>query len=551
MIRKDQILDKGYEVFQKTFQWDIPHDYNIANDVCDRHSAKNSNNIALYLEDGSGLEKKVTYAKLKELSDRFANYLTSKGTKKGDRVAIMLPQKLETVIAHLGIYKTGAIAVPLSILFGPEALTYRLNDSGCKLVVVSDENIKSLYDIWDELEFIETAVVVGNSKSSHEGVRFDEIINKASPSFSPVAVNSADPAIIIYTSGTTGKPKGTLHSHQVLIGHIPAVQLFFDLAPQPDDVFWTPADWAWIGGAFDLLFPGLFFGCPVVGTVMGKFDPEKAFYYISKYQVTCSFMPATVLKMLMQVPNPKQKYDIKLRVVGSGGEAVNPVIHQWYEENLNVPINEFYGQTEANLLVGNCSKVLAVKPGSMGKPYPGHVVEVIDEKGNILPPGEPGEVALDPQGDPVAFLEYWNNPEATKEKYLGKWLITGDMASKDKEGYLWFEGRKDDVIISAGYRIGPTEIESTLLQHPAVSEAAAIGSPDELRGEVVKAFIKLKSGFSPSDELEQEIRTLVKSNLSAYAYPRELEFIEQIPLTTTGKIKRKELREMDIKSKES
>ena len=551
IIRKEQIIDKGYEVFQKTFQWNIPHDYNIANDVCDRHAAKNSNNIALYLEDGSGLEKKVTYARLKELSDRFANYLTSKGIKKGDRVAIMLPQKLETVIAHLGIYKTGAIAVPLSILFGPEALSYRLNDSACKAVVVSDDSINTLFDIWDELEFIETAVIVGDSKSSIEGVSFDEIINKASPNFSPVAVNHTDPAIIIYTSGTTGKPKGTLHSHQVLIGHIPAVQLFFDLAPQPDDVFWTPADWAWIGGAFDLLFPGLLFGGPVVGTVMGKFDPEKAFHYISKYQVTCSFMPATALKMLMQVPNPKQKYDIKLRVIGSGGEAVNPVIHQWYKEYLNVPINEFYGQTEANLLVGNCSKVLAVKPGSMGKPYPGHKVEVIDEEGNVLPPGEPGEVALDPQRDPVAFLEYWNNPEATKEKYLGKWLITGDMASKDKEGYLWFEGRKDDVIISAGYRIGPTEIESTLLQHPAVSEAAAIGSPDELRGEVVKAFIKLKAGFSQTDELKQEIRMLVKSKLSTYAYPRELEFIEQIPLTTTGKIKRKELREMDKMRKES
>ncbi len=550
MIKKEHVSGKNYEEFRNSFKWEIPDKYNIAYDVCDKHAENNGSKFALYLEDDKGEEMKVTFKKLKELSDRFANYLTGVGVKKGDRVAIMLSQKLETAVAHIGIYKIGAIAVPLSILFGPEALTYRLNDSGCKVVVVEIENAGILSDIWSNFKNVENTVLVGDGSAPIGGIKFGEVLDSASSSFNLVETKAADPAIIIYTSGTTGKPKGTLLPHQVLLGHVPSVQLYFDLAPKTGDVFWTPADWAWIGGAFDLLFPGLKFGGPVVGSVMGKFDPERAFYLISKYQVTCTFMPATVLKMMMQVKDPKHKYNFNLRVVGSGGEAVNPVIHQWYKENLNISINEFYGQTEANLLVGNSSELLAIKPGSMGKPYPGHKVEIIDEEGNVLSAGETGEVALDHRGDPVAFLEYWNNPEATREKYLGKWLITGDMASKDENEYLWFEGRKDDVIISAGYRIGPTEVESTLLQHPAVSEAAAIGSPDELRGEVVKAFVKLKEGYSSSEVLEKEISSLVKSNLSAYAYPREIEFIEDIPITTTGKIKRKELREMEKKRKE-
>lgn len=544
MINREQFLEKDYDEVRKSFSWSIPGKYNIADDCCDRIAREKPDKVALYVEDEKGKEIIATYGQLKELSDRFANFLVSTGIKKGDRVAIVLPQRLETVVAHLGVYKVGAIAVPLSILFGADALTYRLNDSGARVAVIDSSVSEKFTEIKEGLQYLEKILVVGEPVAN-DMLGFQDLLAKSSPHFKGVDTESSDPAIIIYTSGTTGNPKGALHAHRVLLGHIPGFQLFFDFAPQPGDVFWTPADWAWIGGAFDLLFPGLKYGGPVIGSVSGKFDPERAFHLMAKYKVTCTFMPATALKMLMQVPKPGKRYDLQLRAIGSGGEAVNPVIHEWYRENLDVPVNEFYGQTEANLLVGYCSQVLKLKPGSMGKPFPGHKVDLIDEKGNALPPGELGEIALDAAGDPVVFLEYWNNREATTEKFIGRWLATGDMAVKDEEGYLVFNGRKDDVINSAGYRIGPTEVESSLLQHPAVAEAAAIGVPDELRGEVVKGFVKLKSGYVPSEKLKKEIQDFVKTRLSAYAYPREIEFIDELPLTTTGKVKRRELRELE------
>ena len=357
-----------------------------------------------------------------------------------------------------------------------------------------------------------------------------------------------DPALIIYTSGTTGPPKGALHAHRVVLGHVPGVEFFHNFFPQKDDVYWTPADWAWIGGLIDVLFPSWHHGMPVVAYRAKKFDPEQAFYFISKYGIRNAFMPPTALKMMRQVKDPRKRYDYRMRTIGCGGETLGEELLDWGKEVMGLTINEFYGQTEVNLVVGNCCEIMQVRRGSMGKPIPGHRVEVIDEEGNVVAPGTVGEVAIQ-RPDPVMFLEYWRNPEATKDKFVKDWSLTGDLAKKDEDGYLWFVGRKDDLITSSGYRIGPAEIEDCLIKHQAVAMAAVIGSPDPVRGEIVKAFIVLKPEVSPSKALHEEIQNFVKTRLAAHEYPREIDFVKELPMTTTGKIMRRELRKMDIEKK--
>jgi acetyl-CoA synthetase len=309
-------------------------------------------------------------------------------------------------------------------------------------------------------------------------------------------------------------------------------------------VFWTPADWAWTGGLMDGLLPSWCYGKPIVAFEGGKFDSERACRLMEKYAVTNAFIPPTALKMIRQVTDI-DRYQFKLRAIMSAGETMGAELYEWGQEVLGFQINEMWGQTEFNYLVGNCAPIMTVKPGSMGKPYPGHVVSVIDDDGNELPAGENGELAARRIGDPVMFLGYWNNDEATRDKFTGDWFCTGDVGYRDEDGYIWFVGRKDDVISSAGHRVGPGEIEDCLLKHPAVVQAAVIGSPDDLRGNVIKAYIVLAEDCTPSEALKSEIQAAVKTRLAAHEYPRAIEFIDEMPMTTTGKVRRVELRRMD------
>ena len=536
--------NQSFEQLRRDFRWRIPEHYNIGVDVCDKHRQRFAA-PALYLENAEGRSYSVSFGELKTRSDRFANALRGLGVARGDRVAIILPQREEAVIAHIAVYKLGAVALPLAVLFGPDALEYRLGDSGAKLAISDAGHMEMLNDIRPRLPALETIVAC----DSHAGGRgFWELLESASESFEPVKTRRDDPALLIYTSGTTGPPKGALEAHRCLPGNLPGFELSQNFYPGEQDLMWTPADWAWTGGLLDALLPALHYGVPVLGYAGGRFDPEQACRLMGKHGVRNAFIPPTAIKMLMQIDSPRQKYDLKLRSIMSAGEQVGAEVVRWVSEELAVEVNEMWGQTEFNYLVGNCTQVMPVRPGSMGKPYPGHTVDPVDPSGNPMPDGEIGELAAR-RDDPVFFLGYWENEQATREKFIGDYWGTGDLGYRDGDGYLWFVGRSDDVISSAGHRIGPGEIEDCLIKHEAVAQAAVIGSPDELRGEVVKAFIILADGQTPSDTLAQSIQQSVKQRLAAHEYPREIEFVDSLPMTTTGKIRRVELRELEIARK--
>ncbi len=535
-----------YEEVYKSFRWPIPEYYNIGVDICDKWAGERYR-LALIYEDEEGKVEKFTFWDLKGLSNRLANALKAYGVERGDRVGILLPQCPETALSHIAIYKVGAIAIPLFTLFGPDALEYRLSNSEAKAVITDAANIEKILQIKDALPHLK--IIIATRAKPQEGVLdYWKSVEKGSPYLDPVKTKADDPALIIYTSGTTGPPKGALHAHRVVLGHVPGVEFFHNFFPLKDDLYWTPADWAWIGGLIDVLFPSWHHGIPVVAYRAKKFDPEQAFHFISKYGIRNAFMPPTALKMMRQVKEPRKRYDYNMRTIACGGETLGEELLDWGKEVMRLTINEFYGQTEVNLVVGNCGEIMEIRRGSMGKSIPGHRVDVVDEEGKIVPPGKVGEVAI-LRPDPVMFLEYWRNPEATKDKFIGDWSLTGDLAKKDEDGYFWFVGRKDDLITSSGYRIGPAEIEDCLIKHPAVTMAAVIGSPDVVRGEVVKAFIILKEGTAATKELSAQIQEFVKTRLAAHEYPREIEFVKELPLTATGKIMRKDLRKREVEKK--
>ncbi|MBS1269712.1 MAG: Acetyl-coenzyme A synthetase [Gammaproteobacteria bacterium] len=528
---------RDFESIRKDFRWSIPERYNMARDVCERHSAI-ADRPALYYENAAGERRVYTFGDLKTLSNRLANALAHWGIEKGDRVGIVLPQRLETGLAHIAIHKLGAVSLPLSILFGPDAIEYRLKDSGAKAVITLGRHADMIRDIEDRLPNLE--IVISCDESTGDA-RFWPALDRASDRFEVVDTLADDPALLIYTSGTTGPPKGALVAHRSLIGNLPGFELSQNFYPKPGDVFWTPADWAWTGGLLDGLLPAWYYGTPIVGFEGGKFDPDHAVDLIERYGVTNSFIPPTALKMIRQVPDLESR-PLELRGIMSAGETLGGELYEWGESVLDLKINEMWGQTEFNYLVGNSARIMEVKPGSMGRPYPGHEVDAIDNHGNVVARGEPGELAARVE-DPVMFLGYWEDEKATKEKIGNGWFRTGDVGYRDQDGYIWFVGRKDDVISTAGYRVGPGEIEDCLLKHPAVAQAAVIGKPDELRGNVIKAFIVLARGHSGDEALKQDIQDTVKNRLAAYEYPREIDFIDEMPMTTTGKIKRMELRE--------
>ena len=538
-----------YRALYNTFRWYVPREFNIA-EVCCRRWSQETTRIALHYEDETGAHASFTYAALQADANRLSNALQALGVVCGERVAIVLPQRPETAIAHIAVYQMGAVAMPLSLLFGPEALEYRLQNSEAVVAIVDATALASIEQVRGRCPDLRHLIVVGESSLNAIWHAWGALLGRHGDTYSPVATLADEPALLIYTSGTTGPPKGALMPHRALIGNLPGFVASHNWFPQPGDVFWSPADWAWTGGLMDALLPTMYFGFPIVG-FRGRFTPERAFELMQRHGVTNAFLFPTALKMMMKSESePRSQYRLKLRSLMSAGEAVGEAVFDWCRDALGVTVNEMFGQTEMNYIVGNSYQKWPARAGSMGRPYPGHRVAVIDDDANVVPAGQTGEVAIhrrDIHGDtdPIFFLEYWRNPTATRAKFSGDWCRTGDLASADRDGYLWYQGRADDMFKAAGYRIGPSEIENCLVRHPAVANAAVVPKPDAERGALVKAFVVLAAGYDASSALIEELQLHVRGKLAPYEYPKEIEFIAELPMTTTGKVQRRVLREIE------
>jgi acetyl-CoA synthetase len=478
-----------------------------------------------------------TFGEVADQANRLANVLRELGIRPGDVVGVVNPASFETGVAYMALFRMGAIALPLASLFGPDALKFRLRHGEARAVITSSANVAK---VREALSGDEPVPVLLIGAEPQEGERsYEEALAGASAEFEPVSTRAEDPAFLIYTSGTTGEPKGALHAHRCIFGHIPAFETLYDFYPKQRDVLWSPADWAWLAGLMDILVPAWFQGLPLVVDLDGSFAPERAVWLMREFRVTLTLLPATALRIIRAAGLPGGGF--AFRTVCSGGEALGADLLAWSEEFFGAPVNEGYGQTELNASIGNCASVYPVKPGSLGRALPGTVVAVLDEDGNPVV-GRTGELAID-RNHPNTLLEYWRNPEATAAKFQGDWLLSGDLAVQDEDGYIWFESRKDDVIKSSGYRIGPGEIESCLGAHEAVAMAAVIGAPDERRGQVPKAFVVLRANHEPTDELAEELRGHVRTRLAPHEVPREIVFLDDLPKTTTGKIMRRALRD--------
>ncbi len=529
-----------YHALRRAFRWQIPDQFNIGVAVCSRWAETDPQRAAIITYNPRGESHPASFAQLDQLSNRFANTLAAHGVKRGDRVALLLPQVIETVAAHVAVYKLGAIALPLAMLFGPDALEYRLKNCAAVAVIMTKASSEKIAGIRGHLNELNAVFSIDGAIDGALDLHAEA--ERASDQFTAAETTPDDPAMLIYTSGTTGPPKGALHGHRVLLGHIPGIQFGYEFPPKPFDFFWTPSDWAWAGGLLNVLLPSLYFGLPALAHRFDKVDPEMAWRLLETSGVRNVFIPPTALKMMRAAAPVDIGGKLKLRSVISGGESVGRQLQEWSRDTLGLKINEIYGQTECNLVVGSCAAIGVWRLGAIGRPTPGHDVAVIDPHGKPLPPGQAGNIAVK-RPDPVMFLGYWDNDQATRDKFVGDWMLTGDQGIVDENGYFSFFGRDDDVITSAGYRIGPSEIEDCLISHPAVKLAAVIGKPDPLRTEIVKAFIVLNDGHQPGDQLAKEISNYVKTRLSAHEYPREIAFQDSLPLTTTGKVIRRLLRE--------
>ncbi|GAA4012205.1 acyl-CoA synthetase [Actimicrobium antarcticum] len=549
-VIKSKVIDQ-YQALYDDFVWHVPTRFNIA-EVCSKRWSRDASRIALLCEDESGDALSLTYEELQLEANRLSNALRYLGVQQQECVAIILPQRVETAIAHIACYQMGAVAMPMSILFGPDALEYRLQDSDASVAIVDQAGLANLLTSRERCPALKHIIYVDGEMALC--LDWHELLAEASTDFTLVDTLASDPAILIYTSGTTGAPKGALLPHSAVIGNLTGFVASQNWFPQKRDIFWSPADWAWTGGLMDALLPSLYFGQTIVGYT-GRFTAEVAFSLMERYAVTNTFLFPTALKMMMKaVPHPRKHYKLKLRAIMSAGEAVGDAVFNWAKSALGVSVNEMFGQTEMNYIVGNSAKKWPARPGSMGRPYPGHRVAVIDDAGREVPAGTIGEVALnrcDRHGtpDPVFFLGYWKNPQATAQKYRGDWCCTGDLALMDGDGYLWYQGRADDMFKAAGYRIGPSEIENCLVKHASVANAAVVPKPDAERGNLVKAFVVLVPGVARNPDadaaLKLALQAHVKSQLAPYEYPKEIEFIDALPMTTTGKLQRRLLRDLE------
>ena len=533
-IADSDLLGYGsYQALVRDFQWDIPERMNMASEVFDRWSDARGR-VAIYVEHADGRRDTWSYWRLIRLAKRYANFLVSLGVQPGDRVSLVMQQGAELAALHLAVYSVGAVALPMSILYGPDSYRHILSDSATSVIVVGEAYADPIRSVRDDLPALGTVVISGQPA---EGERSLSEADGYPADFDPIDTSSEDPALLLYTSGSTGHPKGALHAHRILEGYLLTFKLFFNVEFDESTVFYTPSDWAWVGGLLDILLPALVFGCPVVADEE-RFSAERAFEVIGRNGVTHAFLTPTALKVMAQVPDPGPRFDLDLRVIASGGESVADELHRWSERDLGAVINEFYGLTEVNHLVGGCEALWPGQPGWMGLPYPGRDVALLDESGEEVSPGEIGEIAVRP-GDPTQMLEYWGNPAATAGMRRDGWILTGDQATLDANGYIRFLGRDDDMIASAGYRIGPAEVEESLVRHAAVAEVAVIPAPDRIRGHVVKAMVVLADGHRPGDDLTAELQAQVKTQLAAYKYPRIVEYVESLPKTSTGKLNRK------------
>ncbi|WP_145636256.1 MULTISPECIES: AMP-binding protein [Rhizobium] len=532
-----------YEALYRDFRWEIPAKFNMGHAVCDAWAECEPDRICLQHFNPNGNHFSMTYGELRDRSASFANALVALGVRAGDRVALLLPQSFETVVAHVAIYKMGAIALPLALLFGAEALKYRLRAAGASAIVTNRFGLERLRPIRDRLPELAQVISIDGGEEGVSG--FADLVAAHPPLFAVADTGPDDPALMIFTSGTTGPPKGALHGHRVLPGHIPGMQFAHEGFPKAGDRLWTPSDWAWAGGLLNALLPSLMLGVPVVSSPGQKFDPHMAFRIMAEMEVRNAFIPPTALRLLKAVDNPRAHYDLKLRTIGSAGEALGRETFEWARSALGVSVNEFFGQTECNFVLSSSEAFGVSRGGATGKPAPGHHVAIVDADGHEVPVGETGQIAIR-RPDPVMFLGYWQNEAATEAKFANDWLLTGDIGRQDADGYISFVGRDDDVITSSGYRIGPSEIEDCLGGHPAVQMAAAVGKPDAVRTEIVKAYVVLVPGREPSETLAAEIREWVKTRLSMHEYPREIEFVDALPLTTSGKVIRRLLRERAI-----
>lgn len=550
----------AHEKLHGSFHWKVPQRFNIADVCCGRWAREMPESIAVYGEHENGMTAQYSYGALQAQANHLSHALQRLGIARGDRVAIVMPQRVETAIAHIAIYQLGAVAMPLSMLFGPDALAYRLQHSEARLAIVDESAVANLIAARAECPALQTVVAVGGAQGQGD-VDWVPLLARENANFVALATHADEAAVLIYTSGTTGPPKGALIPHRALLGNLSGFVCSQNWFPQRGDVFWSPADWAWTGGLLDALLPTLYFGHPIVA-YQGRFSPEKAFELMARHGVTNTFLFPTALKAMMKaVPAPRERYALKLRAIMSAGEAVGDAVFDYCRDRLGVTVNEMFGQTEINYVVGNCGQYVdttgqahegwPARPGSMGRPYPGHRVAVLDDEGHECPRGTPGDVAVhrrDTHGhaDPIFFLGYWRNEDATRAKFTGdpadSWCRTGDTAVMDEDGYLWYQGRSDDVFKAAGYRIGPSEIENCLVKHAAVANAAVVPKPDAERGAVVKAYVVLAAGFSGTQQLVEELQQHVRGKLAPYEYPKEIEFIDALPMTTTGKVQRRLLR---------
>ena len=529
--------------------WPLPDRFNIADMCCDRWAKAQPHRLALIEAKDNEEARHWSYAELYQAANQLAHYLRAQNIAEGDRIAVLLPQGPEVLIAHFAAYRIGAILLPLFTLFGPDALHYRLSDSGAKLVITDTDSLEKLAPLSATLPNLSGILVCGQPEDrpkTQEAVAIQPFwpeLNQM-PTTEIAAISGADdPAMLIYTSGTTGYPKGALQAHRFLMGHLPNIEISHQGFPQAGDKGWTPADWAWIGGLMDLALPCLYYGVPLVSYRQTKFDPEHTFRFIAQHQIKNMFLPPTALKLMRQhelTTNNLPKMTV--RTIASGGEALGASLLDWARRVLAVEINEIYGQTECNLVICTSRPTgLPVPDGAMGQAVPGHQVCILGPDGRPADPGITGEIAVKAP-DPVMFLRYWNKPEETAKKIKQGWLLTGDLGCQDENGFFTFIARDDDVITSSGYRIGPAEIENCLMQHEAVSIAAVIGLPDDIRTEAVTACIVPASGTG-SDKLAETLKQYVRKRLSAHLVPRHIIWRDQLPLTATGKIRRKDLRE--------
>ena len=537
---------ESYDELRSAFEWEVPERFNMANYVCDRW-ADEKGRVAVF-EEQYGERDTYTYWQLRNATNRLANYLRGEGIERGDRVGINAPQRVETLLAHIACWKLGAVSIPLSTLFGPDAISYRLSDADAVAAVVDESNVEDFREAREDVDRDLSVLTVGDVAPRTGEAEFWTAIENEPRTFEVVETDAEEDAVVIYTSGTTGDPKGVRHAHRALLGHLPLfLTTFCNMSVRTEDVFWTPAEWAWVASLFDVVFSGLYYGQPIVAHNAGPFDAEAAFGVLERYGVTNLFAPATALRMMTQTD--ASAYDVgAMRCITSGGESLGGNVVEWAENVFDgAAVHEGYGQTEANLLVGDCTALFPFRDGTMGRAGVGHEITIVDPDTAepTVDTGEVGEIAVRYENDPVCFKEYWNQPEKTDRKVQNGWLLTEDLGRMDEDGYVAFESRKDDVIISAGYRIGPTEIEEALTGHPAVVDSAVIGVPDDERGEVPKAFVVLAAGRTGEDDLREELKGHVRGRLAQYEYPRGIEFVEELPKTTSGKVRRTSLRERE------